>query len=98
MSGERPAVRPRQHLLRVLPAVLAAPMALLVAGSLVARETTRADSGGTIIGTAALGLLVVAVPVLAAAGALAAWRNRRRPLWGITGSLQSSRNVAEHTN
>jgi hypothetical protein len=61
-------------------------MALVVASSLVLRAASGAG-GSTPIGIAALGLLIVAIPVLAVAGALAAWRNRRRHLWGITGAL-----------
>lgn len=87
MSGAGGTVHRRHHLFRVLPAVLAAPMALVVAGSLVARAVEGVEGTASPIGAVALGLLLLAVPTLAIVGAVAAWRNRRRRLWGVTGGL-----------
>ena len=71
-----------------LPALLATPMAVLLAAALVFGATTVTNrSPVDPLAPTALLVFVVAVPLLAGLASVGAWRNNRRLQWGATGGL-----------
>ncbi|SMO48179.1 hypothetical protein [Halorubrum cibi] len=74
--------------LRALPTLLAIPMAVLTSAALVTGTTTAADGfPSTPVGTIALAVSVVAIPIVASIAVVGAWRNDRRIQWAATGGL-----------
>ncbi|MFC5133343.1 MULTISPECIES: hypothetical protein [Haloferacaceae] len=79
---------PIRRSLRTLPTLLAIPMAVLLSAALVSGTTTAADGlPSTPVGTIALAVSVVAIPIVASIAAVGAWRNDRRLQWAATGGL-----------
>lgn len=73
---------------RALPALLATPLAVLLAAALVFGTTTVTNRPSVDpLSPTALLVFVVSVPLLAGLASVGAWRNNRRLQWGATGGL-----------
>ncbi|WP_435073734.1 hypothetical protein [Halorubrum sp. HHNYT27] len=87
MSGVNSRSRFRRRF-RALPALLATPLAVLLAAAFVFGTTTVTNQSpiDPLVPFALL-VFVIAVPLLAGLASVGAWRNNRRLQWGATGGL-----------
>lgn len=88
MSGNVELSKPFRRTVRSLPTLLAIPASVLLSAALVSgRTTATTELPSAPIGTIALAFSVVAIPIVASAAAVGAWRDDRRLQWAATGGL-----------